>query len=195
MTLFAHVISEPLNPTAADDIALMEVVNGLFGHLKFLSSGLTSLGEAKEFARLAQLAVHNAKAGAGDPILSADSGLVDATQSPRSALEAPRREGSVVGAGVPDRIQPTTATYQNTNCHDFALTPFTEAIQEYLNFRGHEPEPEHLDLDMQHLNGAAPTFFNWGSSSANYDNQNQANGFPDGYDTQLGMAMGAYEGI
>jgi uncharacterized protein YfiM (DUF2279 family) len=59
--LFSHVITNPLAPTASNDIALMDVVTGLFGCLDFVSSGMRSLTEVGEFARLARAAVQRAK--------------------------------------------------------------------------------------------------------------------------------------
>jgi hypothetical protein len=59
--LFSHVITNPLAPTASNDIALMDVVTGLFGRLDFVSSGMRSLTEVGEFARLARAAVQRAK--------------------------------------------------------------------------------------------------------------------------------------
>lgn len=59
--LFSHVITNPLAPTASNDIALMDVVTGLFGCLDFVSSGMRSLTEVGEFARLARAAVQRAR--------------------------------------------------------------------------------------------------------------------------------------
>ena len=59
--LFSHVITNPLAPTASNDIALMDVVTGLFGRLDFVSSGMRSLTEVGEFARLARAAVQRAR--------------------------------------------------------------------------------------------------------------------------------------
>jgi hypothetical protein len=59
--LFSHVITNPLAPTASNDIALMDVVTGLFGRLDFVSSGMRSLTEVSEFARLARAAVQRAR--------------------------------------------------------------------------------------------------------------------------------------
>jgi hypothetical protein len=59
--LFSHVITNPLAPTASNDIALMDVVTGLFGRLDFVSSGMRSLTEVGEFARLARAAVKRAR--------------------------------------------------------------------------------------------------------------------------------------
>jgi hypothetical protein len=59
--LFFHVIANPLAPTASNDIALMDVVTGLFGRVDFVSSGMRSLTEVGEFARLARAAVKRAR--------------------------------------------------------------------------------------------------------------------------------------
>jgi hypothetical protein len=59
--LFSHVIANPLAPTASNDIALMDIVTGLFGRLDFVSSGMRSLTEVGEFARLARAAVKRAR--------------------------------------------------------------------------------------------------------------------------------------
>jgi hypothetical protein len=59
--LFSHVITNPLAPTASTDIALMDVVTGLFGRLDFVSSGMRSLTDVGEFARLARAAVQRAR--------------------------------------------------------------------------------------------------------------------------------------
>lgn len=55
--IFSHVIWNPLLPTAQKDIALMDVVTGLFGRLDFVSSGLMACNEAGEFAKLARSTV------------------------------------------------------------------------------------------------------------------------------------------
>jgi hypothetical protein len=59
--LFSHIIANPLAATASNDIALMDVVTGLFGRLDFVSSGMRSLTEVGEFARLARAAVKRAR--------------------------------------------------------------------------------------------------------------------------------------
>ncbi|RFU35945.1 hypothetical protein B7463_g412, partial [Scytalidium lignicola] len=58
--LFSHVIANPLLPTALNDIALMDVVTGVFGRMDFVSSGLMSCNDAGEFARLARATVERA---------------------------------------------------------------------------------------------------------------------------------------
>src|ERR1700716_25705 len=58
--VFSHVIANPLLPTARNDIALMDVVTGLFGRLDFVSSGLMSCNEAGEFTRLGRATVERA---------------------------------------------------------------------------------------------------------------------------------------
>jgi hypothetical protein len=65
ITLFTHVIMDPLNAAAAKDIALMEAVNGLFGHLDFVSSGLGELKSVRELTKLAQQVVKEAEGKAG----------------------------------------------------------------------------------------------------------------------------------
>ena len=61
ITLFTHVLGDPTSPSAPTDIALMEVVTGLFGRLEFYTSGIVSLTGISEFARLARTAVRMAK--------------------------------------------------------------------------------------------------------------------------------------
>jgi hypothetical protein len=58
--VFSHVIANPLLPTARNDIALTDVVTGLFGRLDFVSSGLMSCSESGQFARLARATVERA---------------------------------------------------------------------------------------------------------------------------------------
>jgi hypothetical protein len=58
--VFSHVIANPLLPTACNDIALMDVVTGLFGRLDFVSSSLMSCNESGEFTRLARTTVERA---------------------------------------------------------------------------------------------------------------------------------------
>jgi hypothetical protein len=47
----------PLAASASHDIALMDVVTGLFGRLEFVSSGMMSVSKVSEFSRLARHAV------------------------------------------------------------------------------------------------------------------------------------------
>jgi hypothetical protein len=58
--VFSHVIANPYLPTARNDIALTDVVTGLFGRLDFVSSGLMSCSESGEFTRLARATVERA---------------------------------------------------------------------------------------------------------------------------------------
>jgi hypothetical protein len=46
--------------SASNDIALMEVVVGLFGRLEFITSGIAAFTKAREFVRLAQTVVAKA---------------------------------------------------------------------------------------------------------------------------------------
>jgi hypothetical protein len=58
--VFSHVIANPYLPTARNDIALTDVVTGLFGRLDFVSSGLMSCSESGEFTRLARATLERA---------------------------------------------------------------------------------------------------------------------------------------
>ncbi|OAG35327.1 hypothetical protein AYO21_10467 [Fonsecaea monophora] len=54
LTLFINVVSNPAAPTAASDIAIMEIVTGTFGRLEFITQGrlaLTRIGELASIAR------------------------------------------------------------------------------------------------------------------------------------------------
>jgi hypothetical protein len=67
--VFSHVIANPLLPTARNDIALMDVVTGLFGRLDFVSSGLMACSESGEFTRLARATVDRAISNHKDHLL------------------------------------------------------------------------------------------------------------------------------
>lgn len=58
--VFSHVIARPLLPTTRNDMALMDIVTGLFGRLDFVSSGLMSCNDSGEFTRLARATVERA---------------------------------------------------------------------------------------------------------------------------------------
>jgi hypothetical protein len=60
IALFTHVISNPVAESASNDIALLEVVVGLFGRLEFITSGIAAFTEAREFVRLARTVVAKA---------------------------------------------------------------------------------------------------------------------------------------
>lgn len=61
ITLFTNVVADPLAPTANTDIALMEVVTGLFGKLEFCTSGSMAFTKTAELSRLARKAIKKAK--------------------------------------------------------------------------------------------------------------------------------------
>ena len=57
LAVFAHVICNPAEPSARNDIALTEVVVGFFGRLEFLTSGVTAFTKTGEIVRQARIAV------------------------------------------------------------------------------------------------------------------------------------------
>jgi hypothetical protein len=57
LAVFAHVIYNPTELSARNDIALMEVVVGFFGRLEFLTSGVTAFTKTGEIVRQARIAV------------------------------------------------------------------------------------------------------------------------------------------
>ncbi|KIW35508.1 uncharacterized protein PV07_02199 [Cladophialophora immunda] len=57
LTLFINVVSNPAAPTAASDIAIMEIVTGTFGRLEFITQGRLALTRIGEFASIARAVV------------------------------------------------------------------------------------------------------------------------------------------
>src|SRR5271154_4345412 len=107
--LFSHVITNPLSPTASNDIALMDVVTGLFGRLDFVSSGMRSLAEVGEFARLARDAVKRARTRPSGPPadpMQLDTGSANTADTTAHLDRTGRRQRlmSASGPGVPTPI-------------------------------------------------------------------------------------------
>ncbi|KAH6867680.1 fungal-specific transcription factor domain-containing protein [Thelonectria olida] len=59
-TIFIHVVSNPLNESTQNDIALMEVVIGFFGRLEYVSSGEAAFTKMTELVRQARSVTNNA---------------------------------------------------------------------------------------------------------------------------------------
>jgi Fungal specific transcription factor domain len=59
--LFIYVVANPLDPSAKDDIALMNVATGVFGRLEFITSGDFAFEGGTEFAPLATGIVEKAQ--------------------------------------------------------------------------------------------------------------------------------------
>lgn len=68
VTVFMHVVSNPLEATASNDIALVEVVIGFFGRLEFVTSGVAAFTKTGEFVRQARSVVEEAKANTSSPL-------------------------------------------------------------------------------------------------------------------------------
>jgi len=64
VTIFMHVVCNPLEWTANNDIALMEVIIGFFGRLEFVTSGVAAFTKTGEFVRQARYMVDRARANA-----------------------------------------------------------------------------------------------------------------------------------
>jgi hypothetical protein len=175
----------------------MEVVNGLFGHLNFYSSGLRSLEHAKELVRLAQLAVQNAKFGAaGESAMLAETSISvdDARQSRAPASDTPPAvEVSAVNTETREVFPPLGSTFPDVGPFDASLTPFSRSVQDYFDFERREDDPD--GLDATHPNG--PMFFRWRTPFGSEDvqhSQNDASGLTGGYGTDLGLLSGTYCG-
>jgi hypothetical protein len=173
MTLFAHIISDPSSPTATEDTALMEVVTGLFGHLKFLSSDLQFLDQAKEFVRLAQLAVQNTKPGATGATLFPKSGH----RSPVGRLTSGSNLLSSTTNGEPE--ERTQAP--------MGFTPNSMAWHEYFEFDGHmTPGADRLRTMQAH--DVQPMSFSWGTSWNHNVNTDHSNGLENEFHMDLGVS-------
>lgn len=100
--IFSHVIANPLLPTARNDIALMDVVTGLFGRLDFVSSGLMSCNESGEFTRLARATVDRAIANhKGRPQDGYHKGSLDDLSSTSHTSSSPSGgRDSMTGSGM-----------------------------------------------------------------------------------------------
>jgi hypothetical protein len=57
LTIFMHVVCNPLEASARNDIALMEAVVGFFGRLEYLTSGDTAFTKTGEFVRHVRMVV------------------------------------------------------------------------------------------------------------------------------------------
>jgi hypothetical protein len=68
--LFMHVVGEPLASSARHDIALIDMVIGLFARLEFVSSRMMTVPKVGEFSRIARDVITQAEraqtAGIGD---------------------------------------------------------------------------------------------------------------------------------
>lgn len=53
-TIFVHVVSNPFDESAQNDIALMEVIVGFFGRLEYVTSGEAAFTKTTEFVRRAR---------------------------------------------------------------------------------------------------------------------------------------------
>ncbi|KAJ6097013.1 hypothetical protein N7486_007759 [Penicillium sp. IBT 16267x] len=63
--LFMHVVGEPLGLSAHDDMALIDVVIGLFARLEFVSSGIMVIPKVGAFSRIARDVVAQAERALG----------------------------------------------------------------------------------------------------------------------------------
>jgi hypothetical protein len=54
LVLFTNIITRRVAVVPADDIAIMEIVTGIFGSLNFVSSGTIALSGIGEFSRIAR---------------------------------------------------------------------------------------------------------------------------------------------
>ena len=54
LVLFINIITHRVAVVPADDIAIMEIVTGIFGSLNFVSSGTIALSRIGEFPRIAR---------------------------------------------------------------------------------------------------------------------------------------------
>jgi hypothetical protein len=188
MTLFMHVVSDPLNPMAMDDIALMEVVTGLFGRLKFLSGGLRSFDQAKEIVRMAQLGMHNARMASGILSPSADSDRGE-TNYPAVAPHVSSNDNSPISNG---EVQKDAVTSHTSICDqfvipDFALTPSCGNVTGNLDFflhayNGNGQEAQNMTQFPSRLCGD-------GTPTASNAIQYQSNGLDDTFGIASGVPV------
>lgn len=87
ITLFSHVLRNPLSPSAMSDVALIQCVNGLFGRIEYISSGNILLTRSGEFAKLASSLIEKAK----------NNGVNHANDSPLPFSESLDREQATGG--------------------------------------------------------------------------------------------------
>jgi hypothetical protein len=99
--VFSHIIAHPLLPTAHNDIALTNVVTGLFGRLDFVSSGLMSCSESGEFTRLARATVERATSNQKGHLQGVyhKRNPVDLSFTPHTSSSY-GREDSMMGSGM-----------------------------------------------------------------------------------------------
>jgi hypothetical protein len=100
--VFSHVIANPLLSTARNDIALMDVVTGLFGRLDFVSSGLMSCNEYGEFTRLARVTVERAISNHKGHLLDGchNRNPVDLSLTPHASSPWQRSKDSMTGSSM-----------------------------------------------------------------------------------------------
>jgi hypothetical protein len=100
--VFSHVIANPLLSTARNDIALMDVVTGLFGRVDFVSSGLMSCNEYGEFTRLARATVERAISNYKGHLLDGyhNRNPVDLLPTPHASSPSQRSKDSMTGSSV-----------------------------------------------------------------------------------------------
>lgn len=63
ITLFIHIIRNPSDPSANQDLALMEVAVGFFGRTEYVTSGEAGFTTVTEFVRQARLIVDKSSLG------------------------------------------------------------------------------------------------------------------------------------
>lgn len=68
LILFINVVANPIAPTATNDIAIMEIVTGIFAHLEFITSGEIALTRIGEFARIARAVLEKERTPQSDDL-------------------------------------------------------------------------------------------------------------------------------
>jgi hypothetical protein len=117
--VFSHVIANPLLSTARNDIALMNVVTGLFGRLDFVSSGLMSCNEYGEFTRLARAIVQRAISNHKGHLLDGchNHSPVDLSPTPHASPPSQRSKDSMSGSSVvvPDALSGSSSLFSGNS--------------------------------------------------------------------------------
>jgi hypothetical protein len=127
VTIFMHVIHDPLASSTSHDIALMDAVVGFFGRLEYVTSGEAAFTQMGEFVRQVRHIVATLR----------DDATRQQTQLPTSSAEQDRR-ASVTSP----RLIVTDENIAQSNCHFPASTDSgSERYSTAIGGHGTVPQP------------------------------------------------------
>ncbi|OQU99095.1 Fungal specific transcription factor domain-containing protein [Cladophialophora immunda] len=124
ITLFSHVVTNPLSPSATADIALIQCVMGLFGRIEYVSSGTILLTQSGEFAKIASSVVDKAK----------NHGVVCENPSPSQLTETTTHQQMGAGEDLHEVSGPEGCNQNATLYPPFLQTQAGNALADTFDF-------------------------------------------------------------